>query len=195
MTDGVDDACVMSGVAVMIGAPGAVPGSARDGVRGGCADVEPDVEPGVEPGVESGVGGVMGQDDTRYDQWNLGVTLGQERSQNAVQKLPEYLLDVREDATWPGLAGSGSIRLLPEEVSDLSNGLAQRAKATESLPQRLAAATSVQYGPSTWREANNLGEAGRLVREAVDADRKILGEWARDSSRRSVAEPGSWLWR
>ena len=109
----------------------------------------------------------MGQDSYRYDQWGLGVRLGSDRSANSAQALEGYPLDVRPDGTWPGLEGSGQLRVRPEAVRELSDLLKERARAAEPLPDRVTRVTSVRFGPATWQEANNLADACRQVRDAV----------------------------
>jgi hypothetical protein len=109
----------------------------------------------------------MGQDNTRYDQMGYDVHLTGERSDNGAQALSGYPLDVRPDTTWPGLEGSGQVRVQPEEVKKVADWLTTQANSTQSLPQWLSSSTAVSFGPSTWIEANNLKAASELVSQAV----------------------------
>jgi hypothetical protein len=94
--------------------------------------------------------------------------------------LQAYALAVQPDAAWPGLAGSGQLRLQQDVVARLAGELKAKAAAVEGLPGRLAAATgSVRYGPSTWHEAANLADASGQVHAAVDTYVKgLLGDLA-----------------
>jgi hypothetical protein len=109
----------------------------------------------------------MGQDNYRYDQLGYGVHLTGDRSANGAQPLAGYPLDVRPDAAWPGLAGSGRVRVEPEEVKKVADWLTAQADSARSLPRWLSGATSVSFGPSSWHEANNLKAASELVSQAV----------------------------
>jgi hypothetical protein len=96
-----------------------------------------------------------------------GVHLGGDRDLDDARAL-DYPLDARVDASWPGLEGSAGLRLRPEVVGDLAGELGRRAESASGLADRLAGATAgVRFGPSSWHEANNLAEASRQVREAV----------------------------
>jgi hypothetical protein len=96
-----------------------------------------------------------------------GVHLGGDRALDDARALG-YPLDARADASWPGLEGSAQLRLRPEVVGDLAGELGRRAESASGLADRLARATAgVRFGPSSWHEANNLAEASRQVREAV----------------------------
>lgn len=109
----------------------------------------------------------MGQDNYRYDQQGYDVQLTGDRSANGAQPLAEYPLDVRPDTTWPGMEGSGKVRVQPEEVKTVAEWLTTQANSAQSLPQWLSTATTVSFGPSSWHEANNLKSASEMVSQAV----------------------------
>jgi hypothetical protein len=109
----------------------------------------------------------MTQDGYRYDQSGYNVQLSGDRTKNAARALDGYPLDAQPDSAWPGLEGSGEIRVQPEAVKKVADWLTENAGAARSLPGWLAKETSVSFGPSTWYAANNLKAASELVSQAV----------------------------
>ncbi len=109
----------------------------------------------------------MGQDDYGYDHLGYDVQLTSDRSVNSAHALAGYSLEVQPDSTWPGLDGSGQVRVRPEEVKQVADWLSGQADSAQSLPQWLSTATAVSFGPSSWHEANNLKAASEVVSQAV----------------------------